>query len=128
MTASSLCGQYIILETARQGSKDGLRISRIVLDVSELHGGRAYGCRGSGTITFSSFPLFVTLLEPLVFHQRLKAGVTVCGILFAFLLLREVPSLRECIGAAVIIAAVLYAQGVDREERTEESILIFNKR
>lgn len=36
---------------------------------------------------------------------------TVYAILFAFLLLHEVPSLRACIGAAVIIAAVLYAQG-----------------
>ena len=194
-----------------------------------------------GTITFSSFPLFVTLLEPLVFHQRLKAGSvgialvillgviitipelslqnrqflgilvgmlsalsyaaltllnktftarysgtvisfyeqaaaavillpfvlnaglrptktelgllvllgvvttalahtlfinslrelparlagvcssmeTVYGILFAFLLLHEVSSLRECIGAVVIIAAVLYAQGVDREGQAE---------
>ena len=44
---------------------------------------------------------------------------TVYGILFAFLLLHEVPSLRECIGAAVIIAAVLYAQGVDREGQAE---------
>ena len=40
---------------------------------------------------------------------------TVYGILFAFLVFQEVPSLRECAGAAVIIAAVLYAQIAGRE-------------
>ena len=37
---------------------------------------------------------------------------TVYGILFAFLLLREVPSARELIGAGIIVAAVVAAQAV----------------
>ena len=39
-----------------------------------------------GTITFSSFPLFVTFLEPLVFHQKLKQR----NILSALLILAGV--------------------------------------
>lgn len=35
---------------------------------------------------------------------------TVYGILFAFMFLREVPSVREIIGAAIIVAAVVFAQ------------------
>lgn len=35
---------------------------------------------------------------------------TVYGILFAFMFLREVPSVREMIGAAIIVAAVVFAQ------------------
>ena len=123
-----------------------------------------------GTITFSSFPLFVTFLEPLMYHQKLRrrnviiavvllpfvinaklqpslhdlalllflgvvttalahtlfisslktipaqlAGVcssmeTVYGILFAFLLLGEIPTIREIMGAIVIVGAVMIAQ------------------
>lgn len=41
---------------------------------------------------------------------------TVYGILFALLLLGEIPSPRELIGAAVIVGAVIYAQITAREE------------
>ena len=34
-----------------------------------------------GTITFSSFPLFVTFLEPLVFHQRLERRNVIMAII-----------------------------------------------
>lgn len=104
-----------------------------------------------GTITFSAFPLFVTFLEPLIFHQKLEkrnvaaaviilsgvmittalahtlfissletlpaqlAGVcssveTVYSILFAFLLLGEIPTIREIAGAVIIVAVVIIAQ------------------
>ncbi len=33
-----------------------------------------------GTITFSSFPLFVTFLEPLVYHTRLTAKNVLCAL------------------------------------------------
>ncbi len=36
-----------------------------------------------GTITFATFPLFVTFLEPLMFHEKLKTG----GIVQAFIML-----------------------------------------
>lgn len=41
-----------------------------------------------GTLTFSTFPLFVTFLEPVIFHERLKlssvvsAAVMLIGVLF----------------------------------------------
>lgn len=34
-----------------------------------------------GTITFSTFPLFLTFLEPIVFHERLRAKNIVCAII-----------------------------------------------
>lgn len=56
--------------------------------------------------------LFISCLKEL---PAQLAGIcssmeTVYGILFAFLFLREVPSLRELLGAAIIIGAVLFAQ------------------
>ncbi len=56
--------------------------------------------------------LFISGLKEL---QAQLAGIcssmeTVYGILFAFLFLQEVPSLRELLGAAIIIGAVLFAQ------------------
>ena len=32
-----------------------------------------------GTITFSTFPLFVTFLEPVIFRERLRASSLLCA-------------------------------------------------
>ncbi len=58
--------------------------------------------------------LFITSLKDLPAHLAgiISSMETVYGILFAFLLLREVPSARELIGAGIIVAAVVAAQGV----------------
>ena len=34
-----------------------------------------------GTITFSTFPLFLTFLEPIVFHEKLRGKSIVCAII-----------------------------------------------
>ena len=58
--------------------------------------------------------LFISSLKDLPAHLAgiISSMETVYGILFAFLLLREVPSARELIGAGIIVAAVVAAQGV----------------
>ena len=45
-----------------------------------------------GTITFSSFPLFVTFLEPLVFHQRLKLRSLVSAVLILAGVMITIPA------------------------------------
>ena len=44
-----------------------------------------------GTITFSSFPLFVTFLEPLVFHQKLAKRNVVLAVMILLGVLITVP-------------------------------------
>ena len=44
-----------------------------------------------GTITFSAFPLFVTFLEPLAFHEKLRAGRVVSALLILLGVLLTVP-------------------------------------
>ena len=39
---------------------------------------------------------------------------TVYGILFAMLFLQEIPSLRECLGAVIIVGCVIYAQASEQ--------------
>ena len=58
--------------------------------------------------------LFISSLKDLPAHLAgiISSMETVYGILFAFLLLREVPSARELIGAGIIVAAVVAAQAV----------------
>ena len=66
-----------------------------------------------GTITTAfAHTLFISSLK---YIPARLAGVcssmeTVYGILFALLLLGEVPSVREVVGGAVILGAVIYAQ------------------
>lgn len=44
-----------------------------------------------GTITFSSFPLFVTFLEPLLFHQKLKLRNVIIALIILIGVLITVP-------------------------------------
>ena len=44
-----------------------------------------------GTITFSSFPLFVTFLEPLVFHQRLERRNVIMAIIVVIGVVITIP-------------------------------------
>ena len=44
-----------------------------------------------GTITFSSFPLFVTFLEPLVFHQKLEKRNVVVAVMILLGVLITIP-------------------------------------
>jgi drug/metabolite transporter (DMT)-like permease len=66
-----------------------------------------------GVITTAlAHTLFIASLETL---PAQLAGVcssleTVYGIIFAFLFLREIPTVREIIGAVVIVGAVIIAQ------------------
>ncbi len=44
-----------------------------------------------GTITFSAFPLFVTFLEPLVFHRKIEAGNVILSLVILAGVLITVP-------------------------------------
>ena len=48
---------------------------------------------GIGVITFSTFPLFVTFLEPLIFHTKLKARNVVIAVVIIIGVLITVPEL-----------------------------------
>ena len=76
-----------------------------------------------------AFGIITTALAHTLFVSGLKdipahlAGVfssleTVYGIIFAFLILGEVPSLREVIGAFIIIAATMIASYTESRKRT----------
>ncbi len=65
--------------------------------------------------------VFMTALAHTLFISSLKkipaqlAGIcssmeTVYGILFAFLFLHELPTVRQCLGAAIIVGAVAFSQ------------------
>ena len=67
-----------------------------------------------GTITFSAFPLFVTLLEPIVFHRELKAKAILLGLVIMIGVAVTVPELsfenRMVQGIAVgLVSALAYA-------------------
>ena len=67
-----------------------------------------------GTITFSSFPLFVTFLEPLLFHQKLKRRNVIIAVIILIGVLITIPefSLENDMvkGAAVgMVSALTYA-------------------
>lgn len=81
------------------------------------------GLRPSGTdvLLTAVLGVFMTALAHTLFISSLKglsaqlAGIcssmeTVYGILFAFLILREVPSAREIVGAAIILGVVAWTQ------------------
>lgn len=44
-----------------------------------------------GTLTFSTFPLFVTFLEPYVFHEKLKVSDVICAVIMLIGVLLIVP-------------------------------------
>lgn len=44
-----------------------------------------------GTLTFSTFPLFVTFLEPYVFHEKLKLSDVVCAVVMLIGVVLIVP-------------------------------------
>ncbi len=48
---------------------------------------------GIGVITFSTFPLFVTFLEPLIFHTRLKTKNVIIAVIIIIGVLITVPEL-----------------------------------
>lgn len=50
-----------------------------------------------GTITFSSFPIFVSFLEPLVFREKIRARVVICSLvmLLGILIISPVYEFRE---------------------------------
>lgn len=67
-----------------------------------------------GTITFSAFPLFVTFLEPLAFHEKLRAGRVVSALLILLGVLLTVPQFtlenQISLGIAVgLISALAYS-------------------
>lgn len=67
-----------------------------------------------GTITFSAFPLFVTFLEPLAFHEKLHAGRVVSALLILLGVLLTVPQFtlenQISLGIAVgLISALAYS-------------------
>lgn len=67
-----------------------------------------------GTITFSAFPLFVTFLEPLAFHEKLRAGRVVSALLILLGVLLTVPQFtlenHISLGIAVgLISALAYS-------------------
>ena len=63
-----------------------LAISLVCKDKLTLDSKKEYGLMAIGTITFSTFPLFLTFLEPVLFHEK------ICGknILNALILLMGV--------------------------------------
>lgn len=65
--------------------------------------------------TAAAHTLFISSLKslPAQLAGLCSSMETVYGILFAFLLLGEVPSLREIIGACIIVGAVIAAQLID---------------
>lgn len=65
--------------------------------------------------TAAAHTLFISSLKrlPAQLAGLCSSMETVYGILFAFLLLGEVPSLREILGACIIIGAVIAAQLTD---------------
>ncbi len=67
-----------------------------------------------GTITYSSFPLFVTLLEPLLFHTRLRRRDVACALLILLGVVITLPGLHMesamVRGAAIgMVSALAYA-------------------
>lgn len=67
-----------------------------------------------GTIAFSAFPLFVTFLEPLAFHEKLRAGRVVSALLILLGVLLTVPQFtlenHISLGIAVgLISALAYS-------------------
>lgn len=69
--------------------------------------------------TATAHTLFISSLKtlPAQLSSVCASMETVYGILFALLLLGEVPSVREIIGAAVILCVVLFAQKAEGRER-----------
>lgn len=65
--------------------------------------------------TAAAHTLFISSLKslPAQLAGLCSSMETVYGILFAFVLLGEVPSLREIIGACIIVGAVIAAQLID---------------
>lgn len=65
--------------------------------------------------TAAAHTLFISSLKslPAQLAGLCSSMETVYGILFAFLILGEVPSLREIIGACIIVGAVIAAQLID---------------
>ena len=61
-----------------------------------------------GTITFSSFPLFVTFLEPMVFHQKLKAENIIIALMILLGVLVTIPefSLENNMSAGIFVGMV----------------------
>ena len=47
-----------------------------------------------GTLTFSTFPLFVTFLEPYIFRERLKIGDVICAVIMLIGVLLIVPEFQ----------------------------------
>lgn len=47
-----------------------------------------------GTLTFSTFPLFVTFLEPILFHEKLKFSNIVCAVIMLGGVLLIVPEFQ----------------------------------
>ena len=58
-----------------------------------------------GTLTYSTFPLFVTFLEPLVYHERLRLS----GAGRAALFLGELPAARELVGGGIILGVAAWS-------------------
>ncbi|MGN0405502.1 MAG: DMT family transporter [Bariatricus sp.] len=67
-----------------------------------------------GTLTFSTFPLFVTFMEPYVFHEKLKVSDVVCAVVMlagVFLIVPEF-TLQNTMTRGVLwglLSAVTYA-------------------
>lgn len=67
-----------------------------------------------GTLAFSTFPLFVTIMEPYVFHEKLKASDVVCAVVMlagVFLIVPEF-TLQNTMTRGVLwglLSAVTYA-------------------
>lgn len=61
-----------------------------------------------GTITFSAFPLFVTFLEPLVFHERLRGGQVLSALLILLGVLLTVPqfTLENKVSLGIVVGLV----------------------
>lgn len=47
-----------------------------------------------GTLTFSTFPLFVTFLEPVIFHEKLRTSSIVCAVIMLCGVLLIVPEFQ----------------------------------
>lgn len=61
-----------------------------------------------GTITFATFPLFVTFLEPLIYHERLVLKNVVIALLMLFGVILTVPefSLRNQMTVGIVIGMI----------------------
>ncbi|WP_294581723.1 DMT family transporter [uncultured Thomasclavelia sp.] len=61
-----------------------------------------------GTITFATFPLFVTFLEPLIYHERLELKNVVIALLMLFGVILTVPefSLGNQMTVGIVIGMI----------------------